>query len=102
MIVFTYPGQGSQAPGMGSAWVDHPSWELVEEASDATSRDIAALLLDTDKDELTMTRNAQLATFVTSMVSWLDCDTAPPASVATISSTCWGAVSKSRGWLSAT
>ena len=47
MIVFTYPGQGSQAPGMGAAWVDHPSWELVEEASDATSRDIAALLLDT-------------------------------------------------------
>ncbi len=68
MIVFTYPGQGSQAPGMGSAWLDHPSWELVEEASDATNRDIAALLLDTDADELTMTRNAQLATFITSMV----------------------------------
>ena len=68
MIVFTYPGQGSQAPGMGSAWLDHPSWELVEEASDATNRDIAALLLDTDADELTMTRNSQLATFITSMV----------------------------------
>jgi len=68
MIVFTYPGQGSQAPGMGSAWSDHPSWELVEEASDAANRDVAALLLDTDADELTMTRNAQLATFVTSMV----------------------------------
>jgi len=68
MIVFTYPGQGSQAPGMGAAWVDHPSWELVEEASDATSRDISTLLLDTEQDELTKTRNAQLATFVTSMV----------------------------------
>ena len=68
MIVFTYPGQGSQTPGMGSAWVDHPSWELVEEASDATGRNIADLLLDTDADELTMTRNAQLSTFVTSMV----------------------------------
>lgn len=68
MIVFTYPGQGSQAPGMGAAWADHPSWELVEEASDAADRDVAALLLDTDADELTMTRNAQLATFVTSMV----------------------------------
>ena len=68
MIVFTYPGQGSQTPGMGSAWVEHPSWELVEEASDATSRDIAALLLDTGAEELTMTRNAQLATFITSMV----------------------------------
>lgn len=68
MIVFTYPGQGSQAPGMGSAWADHPSWELVEEASEAADRDVAALLLDTEADELTMTRNAQLATFVTSMV----------------------------------
>lgn len=68
MIVFTYPGQGSQAPGMGSAWADHPSWELVEEASEAADRDVAALLLDTDAEELTMTSNAQLATFVTSMV----------------------------------
>ncbi|MEZ5168537.1 MAG: hypothetical protein R2695_19430 [Acidimicrobiales bacterium] len=68
MIVFTYPGQGSQAPGMGAAWSDHPSWELVEEASEAADRDVAALLLDTDADELTMTRNAQPATFVTSMV----------------------------------
>ena len=68
MIVFTYPGQGSQTPGMGAEWADHPSWELVEEASDAANRDVAALLLDTEADELTMTRNAQLATFVTSMV----------------------------------
>ena len=69
MIVFTYPGQGSQEPGMGAAWAEHPSWEIVEEASDAAGRDVAALLLDTDADELTMTRNAQLATFVTSMVA---------------------------------
>ncbi len=68
MILFTYPGQGSQKPGMGAAWADHPSWELVEEASDATGRDIAELLLNTDKEELTRTSNAQLATFVTSMV----------------------------------
>ena len=68
MIVFTYPGQGSQSPGMGEAWADHPSWELVEEASDVTNRDIAGLLLTTGADELTMTRNAQLATFVTEMV----------------------------------
>jgi [acyl-carrier-protein] S-malonyltransferase len=68
MIVFTYPGQGSQSPGMGAAWAEHPSWELVDEASDAVNRDVAELLLDTDADELTMTRNAQLATFVMSMV----------------------------------
>ena len=48
MIVFTYPGQGSQAPEMGAAWVDEPSWELVEEASRTTGRDIAFLLLEAD------------------------------------------------------
>ena len=68
MIVFTYPGQGSQRPQMGAPWADHPSWELVEEASEAVDRDVAALLLDADAEELTMTRNAQLATFTMSMV----------------------------------
>ena len=68
MIAFTYSGQGSQQPGMGSPWSDHPSWELVDEASQAAGRDVAHLLLDADADELRETRNAQLATFVTSMV----------------------------------
>ncbi len=68
MIAFTFPGQGSQAPGMGEPWRDHPSWELVTEASDASGRDVAALLLDADADELKQTRNSQLATFVHSMI----------------------------------
>ncbi|MED5600527.1 MAG: ACP S-malonyltransferase [Actinomycetota bacterium] len=68
MIAFTYSGQGSQEPGMGAPWVDHPSWELVEDASAAVGRDVAHLLLEADADELRATRNAQLATFVTSMV----------------------------------
>ena len=68
MLAFTFPGQGSQKPGMGSAWVDHPSWELVDEASDACGRDVAALLLHADADELRHTRNSQLSTFVLSMV----------------------------------
>ena len=68
MIVFTYPGQGSQKPGMGEPWRDHPSWELVAEASDAAGRDVEALLLHADADELRQTRNAQLSTFVLSMV----------------------------------
>ncbi|NNF54433.1 MAG: ACP S-malonyltransferase [Acidimicrobiales bacterium] len=67
-IAFTYPGQGSQAPGMGSSWTDHPSWELVAEASDVAERDIANLLLSADAEELRQTRNAQLSTFVLSMV----------------------------------
>ena len=68
MIAFTYPGQGSQKAGMGEPWADHPSWELVDEASEAADRDVAHLLLDASDDDLRHTRNSQLATFVTSMI----------------------------------
>ena len=40
MIVFMYPGQGSQKSGMGEAWVDHPSWELVVDAAETSGRDL--------------------------------------------------------------
>jgi len=68
MIAFTFPGQGSQKPGMGEPWKDHPSWELVEEATSVAGRDVAHLLLEADADDLRETRNAQLATYVTSLV----------------------------------
>ncbi len=68
MIAFTFPGQGSQAQGMGEPWTTHPSWELVEEASDTIGRDLDRLLCQAEMAELTETRNAQLATYVLSMV----------------------------------
>ncbi|MDH3753747.1 MAG: ACP S-malonyltransferase [Acidimicrobiia bacterium] len=69
MIAFTFPGQGSQKPGMGEPWTDHPSWEVIDEASDAAGRDISALLLTADADELRETGNSQLATYALSMVA---------------------------------
>ena len=69
MIIFTYPGQGSQTPGMGASWQDHPSWDLVNEASEITGRDLAHLLVSADADVLRQTRNSQLATFLTSLIA---------------------------------
>ena len=68
MLAFTFPGQGSQRPGMGLPWRDHESWELVDEASDIAGRDVGALLCDADAGELRDTRNAQLTTFVSSLM----------------------------------
>jgi [acyl-carrier-protein] S-malonyltransferase len=68
MLAFTFPGQGSQKPGMGAPWVDHESWELVAEASAVAGRDLGRLLLEADAEELRQTHNAQLTTFVLSLV----------------------------------
>jgi [acyl-carrier-protein] S-malonyltransferase len=53
---------------MGRPWVDHPSWEVVDDAAEASGRDVAHLLVDAAREELTETRNAQLATFTFTMV----------------------------------
>jgi [acyl-carrier-protein] S-malonyltransferase len=63
-----FPGQGSQRSRMGRPWTGHPSWELVGDASDVTGRDLAYLLLDAGDQELTETRNAQLAAITLGLV----------------------------------
>ena len=68
MLAFTFPGQGSQRPGMGLPWREHESWELVDEASEVAGRDVAELLCGADAEELRDTRNAQLTTFVSSLM----------------------------------
>jgi [acyl-carrier-protein] S-malonyltransferase len=69
VLAFTFPGQGSQRPGMGSPWSSHPSFELVHEASEVLRRDVQRLVVEADAAELTATANAQLAVFVTSLVA---------------------------------
>ncbi len=31
-VAVVFPGQGTQAPGMGAPWHDHPAWKIVEQA----------------------------------------------------------------------
>ncbi|HLY83383.1 MAG TPA: ACP S-malonyltransferase [Acidimicrobiales bacterium] len=68
MPAFVFPGQGSQRPGMGRPWTDHPSWELVADASEVARRDLVHLLVDAGEEELKETRNAQLAAFTLGLV----------------------------------
>ena len=67
-VAITFPGQGSQRPGMGLAWSGTPWWEKVTEVSDAVGVDVEYLLLDADADALTETNNAQLAVFTLGLV----------------------------------
>jgi [acyl-carrier-protein] S-malonyltransferase len=65
---FVFPGQGSQSPQIGVPWRAHPSWGVVEEASDSTGVDVGRLLCDAEGDELLDTANAQLSTYVVSVM----------------------------------
>ncbi len=65
-----FPGQGTQQPGMGRPWVDHPSWAVVERAEKATGENFTHLLVDASAEELSSTREAQLSVLLTSLVVW--------------------------------
>ncbi|MEO6989131.1 MAG: ACP S-malonyltransferase [Aquihabitans sp.] len=65
-----FPGQGSQTPGAGRPWLDHPAWQIVEQAEADTGLALAHLLLDADADELADTRSSQLSVLLTSLVTW--------------------------------
>jgi len=54
---------------MGDAWSSHPSWELVDAASEAAGRDVATLLCGDPGGALAEIANAHLATFVLSLIA---------------------------------
>jgi [acyl-carrier-protein] S-malonyltransferase len=70
VLALLFPGQGSQRPQMGTPWTGHPAWAVVERISDATGRDVAALLTEADAETLKATRNSQLAAFALSLVTF--------------------------------
>jgi [acyl-carrier-protein] S-malonyltransferase len=63
-----FPGQGSQKPGMGSAWAATTSWSVIETVSDILRVDVAWLLVDADAVTLQATQNAQVAAFALGLV----------------------------------
>ncbi|MCU1369957.1 MAG: fabD [Ilumatobacteraceae bacterium] len=69
-IAVVFPGQGSQAPGAGRAWLDHPAWAVIEEAEAATGLALAPLVLDASAEDLRPTRAAQLSVLLASLLVW--------------------------------
>ncbi len=75
-VAIVFPGQGTQAVGMGRPWKGHPSWSVVDAVEQALGAPLAPLLLDAPAEQLARTREAQLAVLTTSLVAW---DAARPA-----------------------
>ena len=70
-FAFVFPGQGSQAVGMLDAWGDHPEVKAaVQEASDALSEDVSALIQNGPKEALALTTNTQPVMLVAGVAAW--------------------------------
>src|SRR6185437_13304392 len=64
-----FPGQGSQAPGMGQALAEAfaPARDLFDEIDDALSQRLSRLMFEGPEDELMLTENAQPALLAASL-----------------------------------
>ncbi len=70
-IAFLFPGQGSQAVGMGVdlAASHHPAKHVFDEVNDALNENLFEIMANGPDDLIRMTRNAQPALFATSMAA---------------------------------
>ena len=68
MLVALFPGQGSLRPGMGTAWLEHPSSAVLDQIGGYAGIDLRRLTTEAPLEELVRTDNAQLATFALSMM----------------------------------
>lgn len=70
-FAFVFPGQGSQSVGMLDAWGDHPVVrEVLDEASQALSEDIAQLIHEGPKEALALTTNTQPVMLVAAVAAY--------------------------------
>jgi [acyl-carrier-protein] S-malonyltransferase len=84
-VALTFPGQGSQRPGMAAAWLDHPAARRWQEAGDLLGWDVGRLGTDADAEELREPANCQVALFVHQAVllgAWRDAGGEQPVAVA--------------------
>ena len=70
-FAFIFPGQGSQAPGMGKGLNDAfgASREVFQEIDDALGERLSRLIFEGPADELTLTANAQPALMAVSLAA---------------------------------
>jgi [acyl-carrier-protein] S-malonyltransferase len=66
---FVFPGQGSQAVGMGKALAENypAAREVFEEVDEALGQNLSGLMFEGPEDELTLTENAQPALMAASL-----------------------------------